>query len=307
MIKHLLLPIILLISFPCTADAFLSNALGQDLGSIESLTGSGYEGDRKDGVTTIYLDGSVIRERREGENGYTIEYGDTVETVTLGDDGERTEWRIETPDKKEVHTYFYTDGRLSSVSVSIDGELERRLVYLDTPSGALAGTTGSSDSYISPSFYLYELDGNSVKFTYHSNGLVTREDFSASPVDYEVEDDGSWVETETLPDGSEKERVYSSDGRLVSEKIGDSLTSYEYNDAGDMIKSHSINGSEEIVSSYEDGHLVSSETIIDGMTSRIRNYLDSGEIEEIRYRDGVPEYSILFDGDGVRVKEIHRL
>ena len=49
--------------FPLSAEAFLSNALGQDLGPIEALTGTGFEGEREEGRVTIYQDGSVIRER----------------------------------------------------------------------------------------------------------------------------------------------------------------------------------------------------------------------------------------------------
>ena len=307
MMKRSLLFLFLLISVPCFAEVFQSNALGQNLGTIEALTGSGYEGESDNGTTVIYLDGAVVRKRSERADGYTLEYGDTVESVRFTEDGKRAEWRIENPDSEEVHTYFYDGDRLSSVSVSENGELVRRIVYLDTPSGMLAAITGSNDSYISPSFYLYELDGNSVRFTYHSNGVVTREDLSKPGMTYDVEDDGSWRESETRSDGTVAERLYSADGRLVEETEGDSSTSYKYDENGTVIESRMVNGSEEVISLYEDGRLVSSETLTDGVTDRVRNYLDSGEIEEIRYRDGIPEYSILFEGDGVRVREIHRL
>ena len=150
MIRKLLFPLcFILLCSPCHSEAFLSNALGQNLGAIPALTGSGYEGESEDGRTVIYHDGSVIKTRQDTEDGYVISYGDTTESVRLGDDGERLEWRLETPERAEVHTYFYEDGRLSSVSVSINGELRRRIVYLDTPSGSLSAITGSSDSYIS--------------------------------------------------------------------------------------------------------------------------------------------------------------
>ena len=307
MIKRILPFLIILASLPCSASAFVSNALGQNLGELDALTHSGYEGESVGDCTTIYLDGEVIRKRCETDDGYTISYGDTVETVTLNDNGERREWRLETPGREEVHTYFYENGHLSSVSISVNGNLERRVVYLETPSGSIAGITGTRDAYVSPSFYLFESDGETIKFSYHSDGLVLRENLSDPSTEYEIEEDGSWKESEPLPDGSIRERIFSGSGQLIEERIGDSVTVYEYNDEGDLIKSSSENGDESTVSYYEDGRIVSSEYISGGVTTRERNYLDNGEIEEIRYRNGKPEYSILFEGDGVRVKEIHRL
>lgn len=308
--RRLFLPLIcfMTLSVPCMAEAFLSNALGQNLGVIPALTGTGYEGERTDDSLVIYLDGNPIRTRTETDDGYTVKYGDTVETVTLDENGVRTSWSISEPGRDESHTYFYDDsGRLSSVSISVDGVLLRRVEYLDTPSGTLSGITGTSDSYISPSFYLYEMDGKAVKFTYHSNGRVIREDLSDQASSYELSDDGSWRESRTLPDGTVIERVYSHDGRLVEEASGSSVTSYEYDESGDLILSVVIDGEEEVRTHYEDGKTVMIEFLAGGEILRTRSFPDSGYIEEIRYRDGNPEYSILFEGDGVRVREIHRL
>ena len=308
MIRKLLFPLcFILLCSPCHSEAFLSNALGQNLGAIPALTGSGYEGESEDGRTVIYHDGSVIKTRQDTEDGYVISYGDTTESVRLGDDGERLEWRLETPERAEVHTYFYEDGRLSSVSVSINGELRRRIVYLDTPSGSLSAITGSSDSYISPSFYLYELDGESIRFNYHDNGVITREDVSDPSTDYEVEDDGSWKEIVTLPDGQVREWLFSPDGRLSEERTGDTTTRYEYDENGDLVLSVELYGDDEIRTSYENGRIALVETVRAGVMERERRFLDNGDIEETRYNNGQPEYRILFDGDGVRVKEIHRL
>ncbi len=308
MIRKLLLPLVFIsLLSPSFGEAFLSNALGQNLGTIPALTGAGYEGESDGAETVIYHDGDVIRRRTVTDRGYITEYGDTRETVSLGEEGERTEWRLETPDGEEVHTYFYEDGRLSSVSVSVNGELLRRLVYLDTPKGSLSAITGSSDAYISPSFYLYEADGKSVRFSYHENGIVTRENLSDKAASYEAEEDGSWRETSTLSDGSIMERLYSPDGKLAEERVGESVTKYEYDDGGDLVLAVTVNGEEEIREHYSEGSLVLTEILSGGVMEKERHVLESGDIEEIRYRDGKAEYSILFDGDGVRVKEIHRL
>ena len=297
----------ILLLFPCSAETFLSNALGQDLGAAAALTGTGYEGERDGGRTVIYLDGEVIRTRTDTETGYTLQAGDIVETVTLDDQGRRAEWRLSTPEREEIHRYFYDGERLSSMSVSVDGTLIRRVIYLDTPFGTLSGISGSGDAYIAPSFYQYDLDGDAIRFTYHDSGIVTRENLSAGSIAYEVEDDGSWTETETLPDGSESVRVYSPEGRLSEERRGSNVTVYSYDDVGNLTESVTSDGTSETSVRYEGGRMVSSEEKEGGETVKLRNYLDSGEIEEIRYRGGVPEYSILFEGDGVRVKEIHRL
>ena len=309
MMKLLLLPAFLAcIIAPCSGEAFLSNALGHDLGAIEALTGTGYEGERNGGTTTIYLDGEAVRTRTEDENGYRIVEGDTVEEVSYGSDGLRTESRLITPGREEVHTYFYSDdGSLSSVSVSVNGSLERRTVYLETPSGSLAGISGSGSAYIMPSFYQYELDGDTIRFSYHEDGRVIRENLSLGGIGYEVLDDGSWSETETLADGSIRVRVYAPDGRLSSLSENGVVTRYEYDESGNLISEISSEGSLETIRRYEDGSLSSIEEKRDGSTERVRTYLDSGDIEEIRYRDGKPEYSVLFGADGMRVKEIHRL
>ena len=215
--RLLSIALLFFLSLPLFPAAFLSNALGQDLGMIEMLTGSGYEGEENGSERVIYHDGEVIQRRIESEDGYTIEYGDRTESVRLGENGERSEWTVEQGDRTETHTYFYTDDRLSSVSVSVDGELQRRLVYLETPSGTVAAITGTNDSYISPSFYLYENDGDAVKFTYYENGLVMREDLSDPSLSYTIEDDGSWKESRTLPDGTAMEKIYDTSGRLVQE------------------------------------------------------------------------------------------
>ena len=304
-----LLSIILLsfLSLPLFPAAFLSNALGQDLGMIEMLTGSGYEGEENGSERVIYHDGEVMQRRIENEDGYTIEYGDRTERVKLGENGERSEWTVEQGDRTETHTYFYTDDRLSSVSVSVDGELQRRLVYLETPSGTVAAITGTNDSYISPSFYLYENDGDAVKFTYYENGLVIREDLSDPSLSYTIEDDGSWKESKILPDGTVMEKIFDTSGRLVQESAGEAVTIYEYGEDGELQLSVVQDGGNETRTHYTDGSVSSIEMLADGILTKERKFLESGDIEEIRYKEGRAEYSILFEGDGVRVKEIHRL
>ncbi len=294
--------------FPLSAEAFLSNALGQDLGPIEALTGTGFEGEREEGRVTIYHDGSVIRERIESADGYTLEYGDTLERVLYNEDGERREWSISTPDREEVHQYFYEDGTLSSVSVSVDGNLEKRIIYLETPQGSLSVLAGSADAYISPSFYLYESDGNLIKFSYHPGGPVIRENLSdANPPSYEIEADGSWKETVLHDDGSESVKIYDASGLLVEEQEDGIIIRYEYDDEALLLKRTETAGTASVEEFYENGHLASRIEMTDGVAEIERHYLDTGEIEEIRYSDGVPEYRILFDGDGLRVKEIERL
>ena len=236
MIRKLLFPLcFILLCSPCHSEAFLSNVLGQNLGAIPALTGSGYEGESEDGRTVIYHDGSVIKTRQDTEDGYVISYGDTTESVRLGDDGE------------------------------------------------------------------------SIRFNYHDNGVITREDVSDPSTDYEVEDDGSWKEIVTLPDGQVRERLYSPDGRLSEERTGDTTIRYEYDENGDLVLSVELYGDDEIRTNYENGRIALVETVRAGVMERERRFLDNGDIEETRYNNGQPEYRILFDGDGVRVKEIHRL
>lgn len=295
--------LLLILSSHLAAAPFLSNVLGQDLGSIDSLTGSGYEGERNGNTTTIYLDGSVIMTREDSENGYTIERGDVTESVVYGEDGKRVSWFSESPARSEVHQYFYNeDGTLSSLSVSVDGNLERRIEYLDTPSGSLAGTEGSLESYITPSFYVYTLDGNTIRYTYHDNGMVSRTDSSVPPAEYEEDEDGNWIERR---DGSIK--VYSPEGLLLREEDGERTIQYEYDEDGVISSITESEGDERIVTAYSDGREEKRDEYIGDELVRTRRELDNGDIEEIRYRDGLAEYLIVFEGDGERVKRVERL
>lgn len=291
----------LLAASSLSAAAFQSNALGQDLGPLESVSGAGYEGFAEDGKTTIYLDGDVIREREENDNGYTITEEERKEAVVLDEDGRRLSWSVETPERTETHQYFYEDGRLSSVSVSIDGEMVRRIEYLETPGGTLAGTEGSLESYIAPSFYVYSLDGDTIRYTYHDNGMVTKEDSSLPPAEYETEESGNWIERR---DGVT--RTYSPDGLLISEESGSTLTEYLYED-GIVSEVTVTEGDKRLVTSYSDGKVSRTDEYNDGVIQKTRTFLDNGDIEEIRYRNGEEEYLIVFEGDGERVKKVERL
>ena len=132
-----------LISIPVFGGAYASNALCQNLGEIPALTGSGYEYLAEDEVTTLFHDGEAIMEKTEFENGYTITRPESRETVLVGENGERLSWSMERNGERETHHYFYDDsGRLSSLSVSVNGEIKRRIDYLETPQGTLAATEG---------------------------------------------------------------------------------------------------------------------------------------------------------------------
>ncbi len=305
--KAILLAAAALSAATLSAAFFSSNALGQDLGPIPALAGSGYEGESSDGRIVIYSDGVPVRERLEDESGYTVTAGGIEEIVAFDSEGRRRSWTLRSPGREETHTYFYDGSRLASVSVSVDGNLERRVVYLETPSGTLAGLSGSGRSYISPDFYIYEEDDGFVRFSYHESGRTVRTDSFSEAPEYTIADDGCWTERTVGEDGEEIIRRYDPQGRLAEETAGGVITAYAYGDDGDLSEVSVTDGGSVEHTIYSNGRRVASEYLLDGIMQRERHYPDDGGIEEIRYRDGIPEYRILFDGDGQRVKEVERL
>lgn len=293
----------LLISIPVFGGAYASNALCQNLGEIPALTGSGYEYLAEDEVTTLFHDGEAIMEKTEFENGYTITRPESRETVIAGENGERLSWTMERNGERETHHYFYDDsGRLSSLSVSVNGEIKRRIDYLETPQGTLAATEGDLESYVSPSFYVYTLDGESIRFDYHANGMVTRSSSLEAPKEYEISDDGLWIET----DENGRKRTYDGDGRLIRDEEGSIIREYSYD--GEVLQTMTVTeGENTFRTSYENGKAVGRDEYSAGTLIKSRRFGNGDEIEEIRYKDGKPEYLIVFDGDGRKVKRVERL
>ena len=292
-----------LISIPVFGGAYASNALCQNLGEIPALTGSGYEYLAEDGVTTLFHDGEAIMEKTEFENGYTITRPESRETVLVGENGERLSWSMERNGERETHHYFYDDsGRLSSLSVSVNGEIKRRIDYLETPQGTLAATEGDLESYVSPSFYVYTLDGESIRFDYHENGMVTRSSSLEAPKEYEISDDGLWIEI----DENGRKRTYDGDGRLIRDEEGSSIREYSYD--GEVLQTMTVTeGENTFRTSYENGKAVGRDEYSAGTLIKSRRFGNGEEIEETRYKDGKPEYLIVFDGDGRKVKRVERL
>lgn len=293
----------LLISIPVFGGAYASNALCQNLGEIPALTGSGYEYLAEDEVTTLFHDGEAIMEKTEFENGYTITRPESRETVIAGENGERLSWTMERNGERETHHYFYDDsGRLSSLSVSVNGEIKRRIDYLETPQGTLAAIEGDLESYVSPSFYVYTLDGESIRFDYHENGMVTRSSSLEAPKEYEISDDGLWIET----DENGRKRTYDGDGRLIRDEEGSIIREYSYD--GEVLQTMTVTeGENTFRTSYENGKAVGRDEYSAGTLIKSRRFGNGEEIEETRYKDGKPEYLIVFDGDGRKVKRVERL
>ena len=195
-----------------------------------------------------------------------------------------------------------TSGRLSSLSVSVNGEIKRRIDYLETPQGTLAATEGDLESYVSPSFYVYTLDGESIRFDYHANGMVTRSSSLEAPKEYEISDDGLWIETEE----SGRKRTYDGDGRLIRDEEGSIIREYSYD--GEVLQTMTVTeGENTFRTSYENGKAVGRDEYSAGTLIKSRRFGNGDEIEEIRYKDGKPEYLIVFDGDGRKVKRVERL
>ena len=291
--------ILFLLLIPCSLGAayFESNPIGQMLQPKDGLDGEGWEGESEDGRTVIYEDGVIMRERVETDSGYTITEPGRTEEIVLGEGGRRISRTVTEDGTETSYTYFYDDGMLSSVSISENGELVRRIVYLNTPSGTLAGLSGDTQGFILPSYYVYESDGRAIQAAETSASWVP-------PVGYTLLEDGSWRE-ETEVDGRSVVRIYSPDGRLISTEGSGVREEYRYREDGTLSSSIERRGNVSLVTEYDErGDTIAEYRYAGPVMETERHYLPSGEIEEIRYRDGVRRNRILFDSDGLRVKEV---
>ena len=292
--------ILLLLLLPSMLGAayFESNQIGQVLQGKDGLDGIGWEGESGNGRTVIYHDGAVMRERIDTASGYTIMEPDREEEILLDGDGRRLSRTVRESGIETVYTYFYEGDTLSSLSVSEDGEMVSRIVYLNTPSGKLAGISGDVTGFMLPSFYVYESDGTAIRATEASTSEWT------PPLDYTLLEDGLWRE-EADVDGRSVVRIYSSDGRLLSTEGNGVREEYRYDDDGLLVSSVERRGSSSVVTEYDEMGKKAAELRYSGpVLENERHYLPSGEIEEIRYHDGERRSRILFDRDGLRVKEV---
>ncbi len=290
--------LLLLISLPLYSAPFASNALGQDLGPIDALTGSGYEGESADGRTLIYLDGEIIKERESLSDGYIIREGEREERV-IAENGRRVSRTITEPGRIEEYRYTYEDDVLSSVTYSVNGEIESITDYIETPSGTLAGISGTEENYFTPEYLVYVRDGNVLRAYYAPRDAEI-------PEGYTQREDGSWIGTYTSA-GETIERVYSQDGLLLSEKREGREDIYSYDENGTLIQDEVIEGDTRMVIWYEDGRPTRSERYYQDRIIADRVYREDDRISETRYRDGEPYARILFDRDGLRVLEVENL
>ena len=290
------LALLLLIPSFLSAAVFDSNQIGQVIMLKDELEGQGWEGESDGDHTTIYLDGEVMREKTADETGYTLHEPGRTERVVTDGDGQRLSCTVSENGSETVYTYFYEDDVLSSVSVSVDGVLERRIVYLNTPSGNLAGFAGDSSGFILPSYYVYEADGSAIRASEDSGGWEP-------PADYVLMEDGSWRE-ESEVDGRSVVRIYSPDGRLLSTEGSGVREEYSYDEDGVLLSSVERRGRSSTVRKYEDGRLVSESRFSGPVIENERHFLPDGRIEEIRYSGGTRRNRILFDSDGLRVLEV---
>ena len=284
------------------ASFFISNALGQDLGPVENLSGTGYEGEKDGDITRLYLDGELVRERTDDADGsYTITEGNTSESV-IYENGIRTSRIVDDNGVNHEYRYSYDGDILRRVTYSVDGELVSIVEYIETPSGKLAALAGTEEGYFTPDYYIYERDGEYIKAEAHSfDGSV----FDV-PSGYTLSEDGTWHGTSVI-DGIEYERVYSADGLLISERTEGIFREFSYDDEGNLSLAVSEEGDIRTETAFADGERASERRYIEGKLSSERTFRSDGLIEELRFRDDEPYARILFDRDGLRVLEVENL
>lgn len=283
-----------------STEVYQSNMLGQRLNPKTELEGVGWEKTIEDSSEKLYLDGVLYSEKTIYVDGYEIIDGSTVERVFHDEDGRIIRRVISNGDSKEEYNYFYQDGILSSYNyLSPDGTLST-VRYISSDSGKLLSFERDSRSYISNTFYVYELDGSLVRLEHGESGF----DRSVNKDEFIVEylEDGGYREI-----WGDKEYCYSPDGRLIKEKSPSAEIEYSYSADGTLLSSLTIEGDIKTESYYIDGRVAESAVYKNDVLESHFIYCIDGYVEEYRYIDGVAAYRLLYDRDGKRLMEIEKI
>lgn len=296
--KLKLLLILLLSLHPLFSSTYFeSNELMQRKGEIEALSGYSWELETKSGEDILYKDGIVHSSKRYHSDGYEMLRDGYRERVILNSSGLIERKLVEWEDRSEEYNYFYDDGVLSSYNLSVNGEMARMVEYLTAESGALVAFESNGMHYLSTDFFVFTSDGATVRV---EDGNT--EESVDLDCDIEALSDGGYIKRT-----AGYEARYSSLGRLMWENSDGVENSYHYNEDGTLSLRSTTDGSETVDEYFENGRAYRIVTKKDNDILSDKTYLESGEIEEIRYLEGKPSYKIIYDRDGKRVKEVVKL
>ena len=302
---NLLLSILLILSaLPLPGAVYSSNPIGQRLSLKDGMEGIGWELDVSEASSILYKDG-VEESRTEHKDGLTIEIsGGRTERTVFSPEGLVSERMVREGDDETLYSYFYADGDLSSVSISENGTLVKRIEYILTPSGRISSMYSPEQSIVGPDYFIYTLDGNTIRLDYLGNGRVDKTDLDNETSEYRLLDDGSWENTRIR--GDEREVLtYDSSGRLIGRDNGKVLVSYSYSEEGALLSEIAESGNERTVTEYSGSGTRTIRYRDDVIVTERMEHPDS--IEEIRYRDGKAEYRVIYDLDGKRILEVMRV
>lgn len=315
----MLLLTLLLLSMPLmsiSADAYLSNSIGQQLDAISQLTQKGYEIEIEGDVENFYQDGILIRKITNSRNTRTVEEGGTITTSLNDDNGTLLSETVETEERTTRKEYEYTeDGILSRVIESTDGEISKIISYRYSPetqlSAVFVDSPNSSVSYVGASSFGYMENDVPVRITQYTSMMVRDVGTVDQNRSVKSSEDGfltiresvdeQVVESTYRPDGSLSVRnIYDSDERLLSSE------KREYRDS--MLVSASLEeGDERVVTLYTDGHITHQDYFKADILQRYRDYNSDLSFIETVCRNGIPYARIGYDADGIRVISLEML
>ncbi len=307
-----LLALLLLPSFLFADGYYTSNAIGQVKESIPMLTGVGYEVEERGNEKLFYLDGSVIkRELQEQDKRITQEGDKTTEIISKN--GLVQEERIKEGETLETIKYEYSDnGILNKMVKTIDGSLQSVTIYSYDPSTLLSAIRSDDDtSLLSSSAYAYPEGEGLVMITVYPS-FLKRDDSSVSDKhSSETDEEGNLLLKEKRGDNT-LETLYSESGDIISEKLFSSdgaiisETFYTWQD-DELLSKLQREGERSTETFYESGRVLYSQHYVSGKLEKRQDYLSTGMIDEIVYRDEKPYALIHYDSDGKRVLALEML
>lgn len=283
--RELVLALILIASFSLHSSVYKSNELGQRKGFVDSLSGKGWELEVSDNEEILYSNGEIRSRKTLYSDGCSYSSDNGEERVYIDSNGNISRRIKKSSGKEEEYNYFYDGARLIAYNYSLDGALERRVVY-DQAGNALIAIDGTSRGFFLDGLYVY--DGHEGSFSIDTSA------------------DG-YEHGKAERDTDEKDGVlyfYSNDGRLEREISGNYEKKYSYSEDGALLSIEIANGNKKDVEIYSDSKLDKTISYENGSTIRERRTLDNGDIEEIRYMSNIPRYRIIFDKNGTRIKEV---
>ncbi len=282
------------ISFAYSA-VYRSNALGQSFESVDEIKEDGWYLSRNGESEALYYNGELQEERNKNAREERVARSDgSQRLVTYSEDGLIRDITEIDGNNELKYSLIFENGKLKGYDYSENGELLKHVEYVSFDNRLMA-LKGDERAIFASDFYSYTMDGEDVILRESNDGIEV----------LEKNEEGLFTETITKDD-EELVRYYDDSMHLVSEIAPNKSIYYSYID-GTLSEIRTVSGNSESIEIYVDGKLSNTQFLENGIMSRERRVLLDGNIEDIRYLNGIARYRFLYAPDGMKLLEAEAL